>query len=201
MIKRLYWKKIIYGILLLGIISLFYLVYQYQSILVVGKTVEPKQADVIIILGAGVWETGPSPALRGRVKKAFEVYEEGYAPYFIVSGGLGNFPPTEAEAMRELLLEMGVEESVIFLEDQARNTFENLMFSKEIMNQQGWKSAVIVTDVFHAKRALLLAKDLDIPASGASAIDSILYTNQGLRFKFTAREVLAITKYYLSILR
>ncbi|MFA9558292.1 YdcF family protein [Evansella sp. AB-rgal1] len=175
-----------------------YIVYQYNSILKVGKTVEPTPADVIIVLGAGVWENGPSPALKARLDRALEVYDEGLAKNFILTGGLGTFPPTEAEAMKEYLLNFGVPEEHMFLESLATNTEENLNNSKEIMDEEGWESAIIVTDVFHIKRALTIAEDLSIDASGATAMESVLYRNRSLRTSYTLREVAALTMKYFN---
>ncbi|MFD1637066.1 YdcF family protein [Evansella tamaricis] len=171
--------------------------YHYYSINNIGKTVKPEPANVIIVLGAGVWENGPSPALKARLERALEVYHEGFAEKFILTGGLGDFPPTEAEAMKEFLEKANVPSEHIFLEPLATNTAENLQYSKVIMDGQGWDSAIIVTDVFHMKRALNIAEDLTIDASGAAAVESVLYTNKNLRRMYTLREVLAISKYYV----
>jgi uncharacterized SAM-binding protein YcdF (DUF218 family) len=187
-----------YGSILI-LIGLCWGIYQYITITKIGDFSQPKEADVIIILGAGVWENGPSPALEARTNHAAQIYEEGYAKRFILSGGLGDHPPSEAEAMQKILLEMDVDldQEVLFLEDQARNTVENIRYSKEIMKEQGWDTAVIVTDTFHVKRALLIAKDQNIKAFGAPAKNSVLYQNKSLRVSYTLREVAAITKYHI----
>jgi uncharacterized SAM-binding protein YcdF (DUF218 family) len=185
-----------YGSILI-LMGLFWGVYQYISITEIGDSSHPEEADVIIILGAGVWASGPSPALEARTNHAAQIYEEGYAKRLILSGGLGDHPPSEAEAMQNILLEMDLEREVLFLEDQAKNTEENIKYSKEIMKEQGWDTAVIVTDTFHVKRALLIAKDQDIKAYGAPAKNSVLYQNRSLRVSYTLREVAAITKYHI----
>lgn len=99
--------------------------------------------------------------------------------------------------MKQELLKRGIDPQSILLETRATNTVENLKYSKWIMNEQNFKSAIIVTDSFHIKRALLIAEDLDIKAFGAPVRNSPLYTNQELRINYTLREVLAITWYYL----
>jgi uncharacterized SAM-binding protein YcdF (DUF218 family) len=185
-----------YGSILI-LMGLCWGVYQYISITEIGDSSHPEEADVIIILGAGVWASGPSPALEARTNHAAQIYEEGYAKRLILSGGLGDHPPSEAEAMQNILLEMDLEREVLFLEDQAKNTEENIKYSKEIMKEQGWDTAVIVTDTFHVKRALLIAKDQDIKAYGAPAKNSVLYQNRSLRVSYTLREVAAITKYHI----
>lgn len=182
---------------ILLILSVLWLTYQYHSILAAGDIAKPEAADVIIILGAAVWPTGPSPALQARIEHGAYLYTQGLGSYFILSGGLGLHPPAEAKAMQQELLKRGIDPQSILLETRATNTVENLKYSKWIMNEQNFKSAIIVTDSFHIKRALLIAEDLDIKAFGAPVRNSPLYTNQELRINYTLREVLAITWYYL----
>ena len=189
-------KKILKLLLALVIIGLFWVGYQYWSITNIGENVEPDQADVIIILGAAVWPTGPSPALQARVYQGATIYKEGLAKNIILTGGMGAYPPTEAEAMFEAITTLGIPETALFLEDQATNTRENLILSKKIMDQQGWTSAIIVSDTFHLKRALMLAEDYSIQSYGAPAKNSVLYQRDDLRIRYTLREVLAITQYH-----
>lgn len=198
--KRSKLKVILIVIIMIGLSGIGWSVHQYFSIHRIGVDSEPVDSDVIIVLGAGVWEHGPSPALKARLNRAIEVYENGFGDVFIVTGGLGDFPPTEAEAMREYLVGEGVPAGHILLEPLATNTLENLQNSKVIMEEYGWRSAVIVTDVFHMKRALSIAGDLSIKASGAAAVDSVLYTNRGLRQTYMMREVAAMGKYYMESL-
>lgn len=187
---------IISGLLLTA--SLVWGGYQFLSILNVGESSQPKRADVIIILGAAVWPNGPSPALQARVEYAWQLYRDGYAPRLILSGGEGTYPPAEAEAMADLLTAYGAGKEILFLERRSKNTIENIAYSKEIMDQYGWKSALIVTDTFHIKRAMLIAKDQGIVPYGAPVKESVLNRNQGLKLKYTLREVLAITSYTIS---
>lgn len=171
--------------------------YQYISISRVGGAAQPQQADVIIVLGAAVWAEGPSPALEARVNHAAHLYKEGFADNLILTGGLGVHPPTEARVMKEVLKDLGVEREALYLEERAKNTLENIKYSKGIMDRQDWESALIVTDFFHIKRALLIAEDLGIEeAHGAPAQNSPLYQNPELRLLYTSREVLAYTSYY-----
>ncbi len=169
---------------------------QYASIAAIGETARPAPADVIIVLGAAVWPQGPSPALQARIRAASTVYREGLAGDLILSGGLGEYPPTEAEAMQGALLALGIAPAALHLEAASRSTVENLTLSRRIMAEQGWTSAIIVTDAFHMKRALLIARDLGIDATGAPVTDTVLYTNRNLRMYYTCREVAAITLYY-----
>lgn len=190
-------KKILITTLVMIIFILSWIAYQYVSILHIGEQAEPQPADVIIVLGAAVWPGGPSPALQARINHAVQLYNEGYAERLILSGGLGEHPPSEAEAMAVVAMARDIEEKALYLEKEARNTWENLQYSKKIMDRHEWEKAIIVTDVFHIKRALLIAGELEIEAYGAPAKNSALYRNSLFRFRYTTREVLALTAHYL----
>jgi uncharacterized SAM-binding protein YcdF (DUF218 family) len=189
-------KKFGLTLIPIGVAGVIWGLYQYWSISKIGEEAQPQKADVILILGAAVWENGPSPALMARINHAADLFRKGYAKHLILSGGLGTYPPTEAEMMKRKLLELKIDANALFLEDRSTSTEENIYFSKQIMERNGWKSAIIVTDTFHMKRALLLARDAGIEAFGSSAKNSVLYKNKSLRFKYTMREVMALTQYY-----
>lgn len=122
-----------------------------------------------LILGAGVWPGGvPSPTLRRRTLHAAALWHRGEVQALVPCGGLGLHPPTEAEAMRDLLLSAGVAAEAIHLEDRSRNTVENIRFALPILAGLGATQAVIVTDATHAPRARMIARRLGFPAASSS---------------------------------
>ena len=157
-----------------------------------------RQADVILVLGSAVWPNEqPSPSLRARTERAIELYHEGYAPYLLLSGGLGRYPPEEAEVMRRLALAAGIPEQALILDQEARSTRESITSAREIMQEGGWETALIVSDPFHIQRALLMAADAGFEAYGVPALHSPTYTVPARRAFYTAREVLALWYYLL----
>jgi uncharacterized SAM-binding protein YcdF (DUF218 family) len=123
-----------------------------------------QQADVIIVLGAGMNRNNtPSPAHRVRTNRAGELWEAGYAPYIICTGGTPGWATrSEADACRALLMERGIPESAIILEDRSRSTEENALYTREIMNAHGWQKAVLVSDRYHLFRANWLFTQMGI---------------------------------------
>lgn len=114
--------------------------------------------DEIIVLGAQVRETGPSRVLRSRLNAAASYLKDNPETICIVSGGQGpNEPCTEAEAMKEYLVEKGIREDRILMEDKSTTTVENLEFSSRFLNREE-DSVGIVTNNFHMFRSLKLAK-------------------------------------------
>lgn len=157
-----------------------------------------RQADVILVLGSAVWpHEQPSPSLRARTERAIELYQEGYAPYLLLSGGLGRHPPEEAEVMRRLAVAAGLPEQALILDQEASSTRESVTNAGVIMQDQGWQTALIVSDPFHIQRALLMAEDAGFEAYGVPALHSPTYTIPSRRAFYTAREVLALWYYLL----
>ena len=133
------------------------------------RAVEP--ADCIIVLGARVRPDGTlSDSLRYRCEAALEAWQQGLAAQVIVCGAQGRDEPvSEAEAMRAWLVEQGVPEGNIVLEDGSYNTEQNLQNAQALMRERGWESAIVVTSDYHLERALWIARDVGIEASGIAA--------------------------------
>ena len=122
-------------------------------------------SDGGIVLGAALWNDTPSPALKERLDYAFELYEQGKVGKLILTGGLdGNgSEQTEAEGMRDYLLELGIPEDKLLLELKARSTYENLLFSKPIAEADNLDKLLIITHDYHASRSKEIAKFLHYP--------------------------------------
>ncbi len=122
----------------------------------------------ILILGAAVWEDGPSPTLRRRTAHGAAEYHRGKGHIVVPCGGLGRFPPTEAEAMVDLLRVAGVPVEVIVPEAQSTNTRENIRFARDLLATRGEADVLIVSDAYHLPRALVIARRLGLRATGSA---------------------------------
>jgi uncharacterized SAM-binding protein YcdF (DUF218 family) len=106
-------------------------------------------ADVILIPGAN------HPQL---MEKAASLYQQGFAPYILPSGGYKpHVGTTEWEFLRNIGIANGVPEEAILKEDQAQNTFENARFSLEVLQKAGIRprKVILVCKAGHSRRALL----------------------------------------------
>jgi len=127
----------------------------------------PGAMDAVVVLGAALSEPGvPSPALRRRLAHGVAVWKRRDATHLLVSGGVVGPPPAEAEVMCALAIELGVPPERIVVEDRARNTFENAVYSGRIFHDCGWRRLVVVTDAFHMPRALFVFRRLGLPVAG-----------------------------------
>lgn len=109
----------------------------------------------------------PSPVFARRIEKAAALYHAGDVDRILASGGLRTAPPSEAEVARAALLKAGVPEAHILMDRHARSTYENISGAREML-PNGTKTR-IVTDFYHLPRALLVAKQVGLPARGAAA--------------------------------
>lgn len=132
--------------------------------------------DYIIVLGAQVREDGPSVVLKYRLDAAVMYLNENPDTMCIVSGGQGgNEPFSEAEGMAEYLLDKGIEEDRIILEDRSTSTVENIQNSKKLMKET-YQNVGIVTNNFHVFRAVRIAKAQGLKGVYGIAADSnVLY--------------------------
>ncbi|MBQ7475458.1 MAG: YdcF family protein [Clostridia bacterium] len=109
---------------------------------------------VFLVFGAYVEKTGlPSDILADRLDKAAEAMTSAPGSVCIVSGGKGdNEPVAEADAMRAYLTAKGIGEDRIITEDRARNTVENIAFSKPLIDGTGKGDLVCVSTFTHTPR-------------------------------------------------
>lgn len=121
----------------------------------------PIPRSAVIVLGAAVWPNGvPSPTLLRRATWAAKVFHSSGALYLVASGGLGKHPPAEAEVIQNICQEQGIPADRIIVENQSRNTAENIAFSRALLVDQRIDHFILVTDRYHAPRARLIARRL-----------------------------------------
>jgi uncharacterized SAM-binding protein YcdF (DUF218 family) len=142
------------------------------------SSVSVTRPDAIVILGAQVFPSGGvSASLRRRIDHAIEVWRRHPEAVLIPSGGVGEAPISEAEAMRRIAIEAGVPEESIVLEDRSTSTFEHAAFVATLARGKGWQALTIVTDRYHTPRALFLFRRLGLTVSG----DPVRGPGQGSR--------------------
>lgn len=126
------------------------------AILVYSRIDNAQPADVIVVLGAGLRGDGrPGPALIRRAEQGAKLWKESKATNIICAGGypMIRTPRSEASACGEVLRNEGVPADIIVEEDRSRSTEENALYTREIMDEHGWQTAIIVSDGYHLLRA------------------------------------------------
>ena len=123
---------------------------------------------VIVVLGAAVWPNGPSPTLRRRALHAAALWEQDQEAWVIGTGGVGKHPPAEATVIRDILVERGVAPEKIMREAHSTTTLENVKFALPMIRLLDAGKVTIVTDGYHAKRALMVAQHFGLDAQTSS---------------------------------
>ncbi len=126
------------------------------------------KADVIITLGGSLapsyfTKEVPEEQTGSRLLPTLKLYQSGKAPKIIVTGGVPYLDSkgvghTEAGDMKAFLTYYGVPSQDIIEENRSRTTYENVLFTKEILAQEGYQKILLVTHAFHMKRAVNLFK-------------------------------------------
>lgn len=116
----------------------------------------PRHADAIVVFGGGVGETGgPGNSTIERARYAVGLYNGGYADKIIFSSGY-TYIHNDAENMKLLAVSMGVPETDIILEQEANSTYENVIFSKKILDRYNMDSILLVSSPYNMRRASLV---------------------------------------------
>lgn len=156
------------------------------------------QPQVMVILGCKVESWGPSILLQDRLDKALDYLEDHPDLTIVVSGGQGpDEHQSEAQCMFDYLIDHGVDGDQILLEDRSHNTWENIRFTQELLEQEGVDASqvVVVSNGFHLTRVRMLwgrvwegEYTLSTLAAPSSHVPS--------RLKMYIREPLALVKSY-----
>ncbi|MGN0362651.1 MAG: YdcF family protein [Bilifractor sp.] len=146
--------------------------------------------DYVIIHGCGlIGGKQVSKLLSDRLDKAIALYrKDPTPPVMIPSGGQGSDEDiSEASAMAQYLREHGIPDDHILMEDKSLTTFENLKYSKKLIDAQpGRKYTVLVTSNYHVYRALRYCRKIGLACTGVGAHVAAYYWPSALIREFAA---------------
>ncbi|MEG0526396.1 MAG: YdcF family protein [Longicatena sp.] len=138
------------GIICFVIMANIYLWMMFPS----HKKAKHVHYDACIILGSPASKDGTCSRMqKSRMDRAIELYKAKKVSTLIISGGCVCNAYSEAGVMKSYALSKGIDEANIILEEKARNTYENLLYSKEICEQYNLHTVIVVTSNFHVRRA------------------------------------------------
>ena len=156
--------------------------------------------QAMVVLGCRVMPGGePSILLQDRLDTALDYWEAHPEVTVVVSGGQGsNEPASEARCMADYLMDGGVPEDQILLEDRSHNTKENLLYSKELLAAEGiqveYADVLVVSNGFHLTRTRMLAERFGYGEVSTLAAPT---THIPSRIQMYIREPLALAKSFL----
>ena len=146
--------------------------------------------DFVIVLGSKIRADGSlTPILKARVDKAIEFAKKQKEEadrniIFVPSGGKGQDEIiSEAEAMKNYLIENGIKQENIIVENMSTNTTQNMRFSKEKIDEKNKDGNIIFsTTNYHVFRSGIIANNEGIDCEGiGSKTKWYFYTNALIR--------------------
>lgn len=192
-IFRSIWLTIL--LIFIGFSTVFLFSYYYiddYNLLKTGK----KTIDAGTVLGAAVWGGNrPSPVLRERINKGYELYSFGIIKNIILTGGGSPGEMTEAEVSKKELLKKGVNIKNIIIENKSNSTLEQILYlNSNIYKKNNWKETVIISDNFHLLRTKQICRFFGINAYTVSS-DTPLSTESN--FNYCIKESFAVILFWL----
>ena len=133
---------------------------EIKGLVTYGQYQEPEGSfDAALVLG------GRTKIQESRALAAAKLYHKGLCSLFIPTGGVlwdtpyGHIP--ESQAIARHMMDAGVPESCIVLEDRATTTHENMTYGRELITERLGDirpRIAIVTSYFHVRRSVAIAQ-------------------------------------------
>lgn len=183
-------KKLKWLILGFLVLVFLYIVITTMSICTYSHKDDKCNADVAIVLGAGASDDSVSPVFWERINHGIWLYRNGYVNAIIMTGGTGK-GNTESEALiaKKYAIARGIPENDIYVEDESHITQENIANAKDIMTQQTFDSAIIVSDPLHMKRSMLMAEDNGLTAYSSPTPTTMYRTGINVKVPMTMKQL------------
>ncbi len=181
-----------------GTIGLCMILFPLGQMVCFGKTDYSRKADAIVVFGARTYADGtPSDALADRVRTACRLYLDRLAPKVIMSGGPGDGPVHETEAMRKLATSLGVPDQAIVVDTEGTNTRATVRNTCAMLDRLGARRVLVVSHFYHLPRIKMCYQQQGREVYTVPARES--YTLTWMPY-YIVREIAALWKYYFEAL-
>lgn len=163
------------------------------AVAVVAARDQATTADAIAVLGAAQYNGRPSPVFRARLDHAAALYQRGYAPVVLVTGGVGSGDTlSEADVGRRYLVKLGLpEESVVALRAGA-STYSSIAGVAGWFSGHANKRVLLVSDGFHMLRLRIIATRAGLAPFTSPAPSSPIRSNLRLNASYLFVEGLKV---------
>lgn len=142
----------------------------------------------IVVLGAAQYAGKPSPVLRARVDHAIGLWQRGFAPTVIMTGGRAPGDTTsEAAVARRYAIANGVPDSAVLVESESRSTSEALRNVAALL-KTGPRDVILVSDPFHMLRLSILARRFGLQPRTSPTHTSPISDNRAEFWRYAMRE-------------
>ncbi|WP_300621969.1 YdcF family protein [uncultured Fusobacterium sp.] len=110
---------------------------------------KPERVDAIVVYSGDSGE---------RTVKGVELLKDGYAEKIIFSGGAVYDNVRMADLMEAHAIKLGVDPNKIIKDREAGTTYENALFTRDLLEANGYKKIILVTSNYHSRRSYLTTK-------------------------------------------
>lgn len=164
-------------------LSLAYVTGSIVQTWLVGRGDDARAVDAIVVMGAAQYDGRPSRQLQSRLDHVVTLWEAGWAPLVVTTGGSrpgDRF--TEAQVSATYLADAGIPADAIDQRPLGATTRQSLVAVREVLRERGANRVLIVTDPFHALRSRTIARDLGLEAWTSSTPSSLVHGWQDVRY-------------------
>jgi len=194
-LRTLSWRR---ALALLGAVLLLWLGILTAQIIAAGQSRSTASADAAIVLGAAVHGDQPSPVFRERIRHGIDLYRAGRVRKLVFTGGYGDGAQlAEANVAYAYAIRQGVPASAMLVETRSRTTQQNLAEAATLLRDNNLRTALVVSDPLHLGRALAMARDQGINATGAPT-PTTMYRGWSSRAGFLLRELYFYNHYLVT---
>jgi uncharacterized SAM-binding protein YcdF (DUF218 family) len=153
-------------------------------------------SDAIVVLGSAQYDGVPSSIFEARLEHALRLFESGVAPVVVTVGGKADGDRmSEAEAGAQYLADAGVPGDALLPVPEGADTLESMRSVSRVLDEQGWSTAVLVTDPWHAMRTERMAEDAGIEAETSPTRQGPAVYSRTTQFRYILRETAAYLLY------
>jgi uncharacterized SAM-binding protein YcdF (DUF218 family) len=165
----------------------------------VARQDDRRPADTVVVLGAAQYDGEPSSIFAARLRHAAALFDDKLAPRIVTTGGgRPGDVYTEAEAGRRYLIKLGVPASAVVAVPVGTDTLGSLQAVAARAQQDGWGSALVVSDPWHSLRARQMARDSGLAAWTSPTRSGPVVQTRETQARYIVRETGAMLYYRLT---
>jgi len=165
----------------------------------VARADDRRPVDAVVVLGAAQYDGEPSSVFAARLRHAEALYEQDLAPRIVTVGGSrAGDAYTEAEAGRRYLIDRGVPADAVVAVGEGSDTLGSLRAVDVRAQQDGWDTALVVSDPWHSLRARTMARDSGLQAWTSPTRSGPVVQTRETQARYIVRETAALLFYTIT---
>jgi uncharacterized SAM-binding protein YcdF (DUF218 family) len=185
--RRLFFAAVIAVLVLIGWAALVI------AVSVTGARDQATTADAIAVLGAAQYNGRPSPVFRARLDHAAALYQRGYAPVVLVTGGVGSGETlSESDVGQRYLLKLGLPDQAVVALKAGSSTYSSLVSVAHWFGDKQSRRTLLVSDGFHMLRLKIIAGRLGLVPFTSPVPNSPIRSNPRLHASYLLLEGLKV---------